>query len=229
MSKHKQKNEAELENPVDEAQVHETASETETSDRKPAEPGHTETEMPEQDSLAQDQALARQVAKLEQDLAKAIQERDENYNRMLRSQADFENFRRRTRQEFEQLVQSAGEDLVKKILPVLDSLERAVAAFNKEDASGGWREGVQLVLRQFQSILKAEGLEPVEALNSAFDPQIHEAVSQEESESVSETTVVEELQRGYRFRNRLIRPALVKVAVPKAPQTGTGEEKVSGG
>lgn len=224
MSKHKQSNEAEMENPVQEAGL-----EAKESDKKPPESGHTETEMPKHDNVTQDQAVAGQVAKLEQDLAKAIQERDENYNRVLRSQADFENFRRRTRQEFEQLTQSAGEDLVKKILPVLDSLERAVTTFNEKDTSGSWREGVQLTLRQFQTILKAEGLEPVEALNTAFDPQVHEAVSQEESESVSETTVIGELQRGYRFRNRIIRPSLVKVAVPKAPLTGTGGGKVSGG
>ena len=224
MSKHKQSNEAEMENPVQEAGL-----EAKESDKKPPESGHTETEMPKHDNVTQDQAVAGQVAKLEQDLAKAIQERDENYNRVLRSQADFENFRRRTRQEFEQLTQSAGEDLVKKILPVLHSLERAVTTFNEKDTSGSWREGVQLTLRQFQTILKAEGLEPVEALNTAFDPQVHEAVSQEESESVSETTVIGELQRGYRFRNRIIRPSLVKVAVPKAPLTGTGGGKVSGG
>lgn len=219
MSKHKRNTKAELENPAEQAGV-----ESQEAEEGPSKPDLSELGPPDQEEPAPDQAIAEEISKLEQDLAKAIQERDENYNRMLRSQADLENYRRRTRQEMEQLSLSAGEDLIKKILPVLDSLERAVSNFNEKDASGSWREGVQLILRQFQTILKAEGLEPVEALNMAFDPQVHEAVNQEESESVTEVTVTGELQRGYRFRNRLIRPSLVKVAVPKkTPLSGTGE------
>ncbi|HYH01577.1 MAG TPA: nucleotide exchange factor GrpE [Bacillota bacterium] len=151
------------------------------------------------------------LAKLQQIEA----EKEELHNRLLRCQADFDNFRRRSRQEYEQACLYGGEDLLKKILPALDSLERAVAACNNEVAdNSGLKDGVQLTLKQFQNILTAEGLEVVESLNQAFDPQVHEAVLQEQTGEVGEPTVVQELQKGYKYKNKLLRPALVKVAVP---------------
>jgi molecular chaperone GrpE len=154
------------------------------------------------------------IETLEKELTEANLAKDEMYNRMLRIQADFDNFRRRSRQELEQLSLYGGEELLKKILPVLDSLERAVLAFGDPAQTVGWQEGVQLTLRQFQTILETEGLAPVEALNQAFDPQVHEAVLQEESAEVSEPTVVQELQKGYKYKDKLLRPSLVKVAIP---------------
>lgn len=155
------------------------------------------------------------LAELERELEEAKQAQAESYNRMLRVQADFDNFRRRSRQDYEQACLFGGEELLKKILPVLDSLERATACFDERDPeNGGWREGVELTLKQFQKVLQSEGLEAVEALNLPFDPQEHEAVLQEESAAVSVATVVLELQKGYKYKNKLIRPALVKVAVP---------------
>jgi molecular chaperone GrpE len=155
------------------------------------------------------------ITHLEEELEQAKQIKDDYYNRMLRIQADLENFRRRSRQEMEQLSLCAGEDLVKKILPVLDSLERAISSFKDNNESKSWMEGVDLTLKQFQSILKSEGLEVIPALNELFDPQSHEAVCQEPQEQVTEPTVIEELQKGYRYKGKLLRPSLVKVAVPQ--------------
>jgi molecular chaperone GrpE len=155
------------------------------------------------------------IANLESELREAKQAKDDYYNRMLRTQADLENYRRRSRQELEQLTLFGGEDLVKKILPVLDSLERAIRSFSGKTDNGSWQEGVDLTLKQFQSILKNEGLEAISALNEPFDPQIHEAVFQEPQEQVTEPTVIEEMQKGYRYKGKLLRPALVKVAVPQ--------------
>jgi Molecular chaperone GrpE (heat shock protein) len=155
------------------------------------------------------------VAKLEQELEQAKQAKDEYYNRMLRLQADLEDFRRRSRQELEQLTLFAGEDLLKKILPVLDSLERAVGCFTEKTDNKSWVDGVDLTLKQFQNILKSEGLEVVPAMNNPFDPQVHEAVLQEPQEQITEPTVIEEMQKGYRYKGKLLRPALVKVAVPQ--------------
>lgn len=153
---------------------------------------------------------------LEKELAVLQEEKDKIYNQMLRTQADFENFKRRTRQEYEQMSIYAGEELLKKILPVLDSLERAVACFDTATENArNWQEGVELTLRQFQNILKTDGLEEVLAINELFDPQYHEAMLQEESDQVEHPTVIEELQKGYKYKDKLIRPALVKVAVPK--------------
>lgn len=157
-----------------------------------------------------------EIERLEEELATLRQEKDALYNQMLRTKADFENFRRRTRQEYEQLSIYAGEELMKKILPVLDSMERAVACSDTaSDNARSWQEGVELTLRQFQNILKADGLEEVQSLNGPFDPELQEAVFQEESDTVQCPTVVEEMQKGYKYKGKLIRPALVKVAVPK--------------
>jgi len=150
---------------------------------------------------------------LEHELELVTKAKEEQNQQLLRIMADFDNFRRRTRQEHEQLSLTAGEDLIKKILPVVDSLERALASNNIE--SSAWSEGVQLTLKQFQAILTTEGLESVDSIDQEFDPQVHEAVMQDESENVTISTVVMELQKGYKYKGKLIRPALVKVAVPK--------------
>lgn len=156
------------------------------------------------------------ISFLENELDSLNQEKDRIYNQMLRTQADFENFKRRTRQENEQLALYAGEELLKKILPVLDSLERAVACFDAASENArNWQEGVELTLRQLQDILKTDGLEEVSAVNELFDPQYHEAMLQEVSDQVEHTTVIEQMQKGYKYKGKLIRPALVKVAVPK--------------
>lgn len=155
------------------------------------------------------------IAHLEEELEQAKQAKDEYYNRMLRIQADLENYRRRSRQELEQMSLFAGEDLMKKILPVLDSLERAISSFTEKSENSSWQDGVDLTLKQFQGILKNEGLEAVPALKEPFDPQLHEAVYQEPQEQVTEPTVIEEMQKGYRYKGKLLRPSLVKVAVPQ--------------
>jgi molecular chaperone GrpE len=155
------------------------------------------------------------IAQLETELEQAKQAKDDYYNRMLRTQADLDNFRRRSRQELEQLSLYGGESLIKKILPVLDSLERAVGCFTDKTDNKSWIEGVDLTLKQFQSILKSEGLEGIMALNAPFDPQVHEAVSQEPQEQITAPTVIGEMQKGYLYKGKLLRPALVKVAVPQ--------------
>lgn len=178
--------------------------------------GDLDESIPDKDEMPEENDVDLKIAQLEKELAEARQEKDNFYNKMLRTQADFENFRRRSRQEYEQLCIYSGEDLMKKILPVLDSMERAVACF--ETASEkvcNWQEGVELTLRQFQNILKTDGLEEVLAVNEPFNPELQEAVLQEESDAVSHPTVIEEMQKGYKYKDKLIRPALVKVATPK--------------
>ncbi|HOJ77814.1 MAG TPA: nucleotide exchange factor GrpE [Bacillota bacterium] len=157
----------------------------------------------------------QKLVELTNEIEALKQEKEDLYNRLLRTQADFDNFRRRSRKELEQASIYGGEELLKKILPVLDNLERAVASFNEQSDNSSWQEGVQLTLRQFKEILTAEGLEAVESLNQPFDPQVHEAVMQEESEAVTEPMITMEIQKGYKYKDKLIRPAIVKVAVPK--------------
>ena len=168
---------------------------------------------------AGDEALPEKdvLQKLEEAQARA----EAYYRQAVRLQADFANFRRRTMQEKEDLLRAANEGLVRELLPVLDNFERALAAPGErlED----FRAGVQMIYRQLYGILEQEGLAPVPAVGEVFDPARHEAMEQVVSEEHPDNTVVEELRRGYCFRGRLLRAALVKVA-RNVKQEATGQE-----
>lgn len=128
-----------------------------------------------------------------------------------RKQAEFENFRRRTERERADVVRYAASDLVKEILPVLDNLERAVEASETENDSRV-REGIAIIHKQFKDILERNGLEEIDCVGKPFDPHLHEAVSRVETGEHPEGTVVEVFQKGYRMKDRLLRPSMVSVA-----------------
>jgi molecular chaperone GrpE len=141
-------------------------------------------------------------------------ERDELVDTLQRVQAEFDNYRKRAARDQANLVARAHERLVKELLPVLDDLERALAhAEAHEEAK--LEEGVALVARSFRDVLRREGLEEVAAAGK-FDPHVHEALLTQPS-SEDEGTVIEVLQKGYRLGDRVLRPARVVVAAPKAP------------
>lgn len=133
--------------------------------------------------------------------------------RLMRTLADFENFRKRTDREKEALRRFAIFDVVKDFLGVVDNLERAMAAAGSTD---DLKQGLLMVLRQQQDVLKRYGVEPIEAEGKAFDPSVHEAVMREESEDVEVPTVRQEFQKGYLLHDRLLRPSMVTVAVPRS-------------
>lgn len=134
-------------------------------------------------------------------------------DRHLRLLADFDNFRKRAERELEERTRYVLAEPIRELLPVLDNLERALAA---QGAESDLIRGVEMTARQFVDVLRRFGVEPVPAVGARFDPRRHEAVMSIESPDVAEPTVVEELQRGYVLRDRLLRPALVRVAVPAA-------------
>lgn len=143
--------------------------------------------------------------------------------RMLRLRADFDNYRKRTERERAEIERYALADMLRELLPVVDNLERALSVQGPQGgpADGSdLRKGVEMIVRQFQELLKRQGLLPIAALGERFDPAVHEAVFQEESDSVAVPTVEVELQRGYRLNDRLLRPSLVKVAVPREATDG---------
>ena len=143
----------------------------------------------------------------EQDL-----ERKADYKADLqRLAADFANYRKRNEAERAEFAKFAKADLIAKLLDVLDGYDRALATVPDEVKGQPWVEGMWLVERKLRSILEAEGLEPVDSLGRPFDPYLHEAVAQVESDQ-AEGTVVEEFQKAYRLHDRVIRPALVSVA-----------------
>lgn len=135
---------------------------------------------------------------------------EDYFNRLARVQADYDNFRRRTRQEKEDFYKYASEQLVVALLPVLDNFDRALAAGGESVES--FKSGVQMIYRQLQDILEADGLTPVQAVGEQFDPTRHEAVLQAETDEYPDNTVIEEFSRGYCLKDKVIRPAMVKVA-----------------
>lgn len=176
------------------------ANETAQADGGTAEPEGAETEAAEGEST-----LARQLEE-QRKLA------DENYQRYLRAQADFDNFRRRSRQEKEEFAKYASAKLIEQLLPVVDNFERALAAAKDSQDYEALLKGVDMIYRQLDQALAQEGLERIESVGQPFNPEIHQAIMRVESEEHEEGTVLEELQKGYKLKDKVIRPAMVKVS-----------------
>lgn len=136
---------------------------------------------------------------------------DDYYDRLLRKTAEFDNYRKRTDRERQQLSEAAAEDLLKELLPLVDDLDRALKAHPGAD-SESLRRGVELIHKQLLDVLRKRGVRPVEALGADFDPHYHMAVAHESAEGRREGEIIEEFRRGYLLGDRLLRPAMVKVA-----------------
>ena len=130
----------------------------------------------------------------------------------MRSQADFENYRKRSIREREDAVKYANFSLVEKLVPVLDSFELGLQAAKANEAATPIVSGMEMVRRQLEDVLQQFGVEGMDATGQPFDPNLHEAVAQEPSEEVPEGSVVRQLRKGYRLRDRLVRAALVVVS-----------------
>jgi molecular chaperone GrpE len=152
---------------------------------------------------------AETLESLQKQLAEAEAKKQEYLDALQRERADFTNFRRRMEAEKAQSWSLASGETFKKVLPVLDDLERALS---NRVAGDAWADGVEMIYRKFKSILEKEGITPIEALGQPFDPNLHEAIMQEESEGHESGTVIAILQQGYLHGERVLRPAMVKVA-----------------
>lgn len=144
------------------------------------------------------------IAELESELA-------ETRDKYLRLAADFDNYKKRTRQEQVETIQHASAELISRLLPVLDDLQ-SVLEHKPAGIDESWVKGLELSVRKLEDALGTHGLQQIESIGAPFDPKMHEAVGHEESTEHPEDTVVSELRRGYRIRDRVVRPALVKVA-----------------
>ena len=145
------------------------------------------------------------------DIAALKAERDALQDRLLRTAAEFDNYRKRIDRERREQSDAAAFSLLSEVLPVVDNLERALQSPSGPEAAG-FRAGVELILRQLVDLLRKRGVTPIEALGADFDPRFHQAVSQEASDAHRDGEVMEEMQRGYMLGDRLLRPAMVKVA-----------------
>ena len=144
---------------------------------------------------------------------------DDHWDRLLRTSADFENFKKRAAREKIEATQYATASLLGKLLPVLDNFESAIAAAQSvpDEKTSALQSGVAMIQTQLKSVLTETGLEEIDALGKRFDPAFHEAVSQQETEAVAEDHVAQQLRKGYKLKERLLRPATVVVA--KKPAT----------
>ncbi|CAG9619373.1 Protein GrpE [Sutcliffiella rhizosphaerae] len=149
---------------------------------------------------AEDQKTAELEAKL-----------DESENRLLRLQADFDNYRRRVRLDQEAAQKYRAQNLVTDILPALDNFERALKVDSDDEKIQSFLQGMEMVHRQLVEALKSEGLEAIESVGQSFDPHLHQAVMQVDEGDAESNTVLEEFQKGYKLKDRVIRPSMVKV------------------
>jgi len=159
-------------------------------------------------------------AQLEELRARAAKA-DENWDRLLRSTADFDNFKKRAAREKIEAAQYASFSLLQKLLPVLDNFEMALAAAQNAqgDKLAAMQSGVLMIQQQLKNALVETGLEEIDAAGRPFDPNFHEAVSEQESAEAAEGSVLQQLRKGYKFKERLLRPATVIVAKKPAAVT----------
>ena len=152
----------------------------------------------------------QQIEELKLKAAKA----DELWDRVLRATADLENFKKRAARERQEAIKFANASLLEKLIPALDNLEMALAAANNAEIHSmeSLKTGIAMICNQLKAALADAGLEEIDAANQAFDPNLHEAVSHQESTDVPEGQVLQQLRKGYKLRERLIRPASVVVA-----------------
>jgi len=150
------------------------------------------------------QELQARITQLEQ-------ESEDYRDKWLRAVADYKNFKRRADQERVDLIRGASAGLLLKLLPAVDDFDRAMASAPAEIAGTPWFEGFKLIAQKLQTILESEGVVPIEALGQEFDPNQHEAVIYEDAGDGSDGKVVAELQKGYKLRDRVLRPTMVKV------------------
>lgn len=139
-------------------------------------------------------------------------DRDDLHDRLLRMTAEFDNYRKRTDRERRELSEAAGADLIRDLLPVLDDLERALAAPADSAAATNYRNGVDLIRRQMLEVLRRRGVEPLDVVGQDFDPQWHESVADEPANGRRDGEITGEIRRGYRIGQKLLRAAMVRVA-----------------
>jgi molecular chaperone GrpE len=163
-------------------------------------------ELPVEDLPAEVDALTKQL----EEQKKAFEEEHNSYLRLL---AEFNNYKRRQREEFAKNIEMANQDLLLKLLPVIDNFERAVNAASDTQDFDALAKGVDLTLKHLIDILEKEGVKPIEAVGQEFDPNLHEAMMRMETDEYPDNTIVEEFEKGYTHKDKVLRPSRVKVAV----------------
>ena len=174
--------------------------------------------------------LQDEIVELREKFQAKEKESQENYERYLRQAAEVDNFKKRVNREKEDAIRYANENLIKDILPVIDNLERAIAHSQGGGNGKPLVEGVEMVLKGLLDVFSKHGVVQVPAVGAVFDPGKHEAMAQVESSEYEPNTIIDEHHKGYLFRDRLLRPALVTVAkIPEDKDAKNGESEVEKG
>lgn len=173
----------------------------------------TSEELEDQEVVVEetDQAVESEDAEAQENVDKAQKEIDDLTSRLLRSQADYDNLRRRSREEREAAAKYRSQSVIESLLPVIDNFERGLNVSPESEEAKSILQGMEMVYRQLQDALKNEGVEVIETNDQLFDPNLHQAVMQVEEEGFESGKIVEELQKGYKLKDRVLRPAMVKV------------------
>lgn len=158
--------------------------------------------------------FASEIAALQLELDQLQKDAVEAHDRYLRTLADFDNFRKRQREETLRLTNLAREDVFLKLLPIIDNLERSIQAADAQHSYEVLVEGVSLTLKQLLEMLQREGVEPIEAVGQVFNPEQHEAMMCCETDEYPEDTIVDEIEKGYIYKDKVLRPSRVRVAKP---------------
>jgi molecular chaperone GrpE len=177
--------------------------ETRNPEENPAEVSAAET-------TNSSESLEAQLATVTAERDQLVLDKCELNDRMLRARAEFDNARRRAERERSEYLQFAAMDLVKDVLPILDDFERALKV---ETADRNYAKGVELIYQRLFDTVKKMGLEPIDTEGKSFDPNVHQAVERVQTDEAEDQTILGEFQRGYNFKGKLLRPAMVRVAV----------------
>lgn len=171
-----------------------------------------ESDTNEEKILEEPKLSANEFEELQQELEKARTQSTENFEGWQRERADFLNYKKRIERDQAQMQQNITGSIIKKYLPVVDDLERALKNGPTQGDTAAWSDGIELIYRKLQSILESEGLQTIQAEGEMFDPNRHEAITHEESPDHKSGQVIEVIQQGYTLGDRVLRPALVRVA-----------------
>ena len=172
--------------------------------------------MAEHDEVVEEEIeQAEDIETLQQALAEEKEKSERYLANWQRCQADFDNYKKRSEQERGEVIELASRALISNLLPVMDDLERALALVPAELEESNWTEGISLIYNKFRATLEAQGLTEIKARGEPFDPRLHEAVMQQEGE---EGMVIEETQKGYKFKEKVIRPSLVIIGKGKGKE-----------
>lgn len=203
------KNTSEVQEEINETPVTEEETETDTEMAQEETENTEETDASEEEQPAEGKTKTSFFGKKKKEKDKKDQQIDELTDRLKRNMAEFDNFRKRTEKEKASMYIIGAKEIVEKILPVVDNFERGLAQAPEEDA---FAEGIRMIYKQLMTTLEELGVKQIEAVGKEFDPNLHNAVMHIEDEEAGENTIVEEFQKGYTYKDFVVRHSMVKVA-----------------